>query len=162
MGTMPEKKTLTVQRVLALVIAYITLSVGGGVAASLFLLPAVFGANSVAKAVIPSLSVEGIDFDVTSLPQKSTMYASDGTTKITEFWDQNREVVPLKKISKYMQQAVVAREDRRFFTHGGVDVQGVFRAFVQTYMKGDHQGGSSLTQQYVDRKSTRLNSSHRT
>lgn len=69
MGTMPEKKTLTVQRVLALVIAYITLSVGGGVAASLFLLPAVFGANSVAKAVIPSLSVEGIDFDVTSLPQ---------------------------------------------------------------------------------------------
>ena len=55
MGTMPEKKTLTVQRVLALVIAYITLSVGGGVAASLFLLPAVFGANSVAKAVIPSL-----------------------------------------------------------------------------------------------------------
>ena len=28
MGTMPEKKTLTVQRVLALVIAYITLSVG--------------------------------------------------------------------------------------------------------------------------------------
>mgnify|MGYP006886411654 CR=1 FL=1 len=56
MGTMPEKKTLTVQRVLALVIAYITLSVGGGVAASLFLLPAVFGANSVAKAVIPSLS----------------------------------------------------------------------------------------------------------
>lgn len=149
MGTMPEKKTLTVQRVLALVIAYITLSVGGGVAASLFLLPAVFGANSVAKAVIPSLSVEGIDFDVTSLPQKSTMYASDGTTKITEFWDQNREVVPLKNISKYMQQAVVSREDRRFFTHGGVDVQGVFRAFVQTYMKGDHQGGSSLTQQYV-------------
>lgn len=141
MGTMPEKKTLTVQRVLALVIAYITLSVGGGVAASLFLLPAVFGANSVAKAVIPSLSVEGIDFDVTSLPQKSTMYASDGTTKITEFWDQNREVVPLKKISKYMQQAVVSREDRRFFTHGGVDVQGVFRAFVQTYVKGDHQGG---------------------
>lgn len=86
---------------------------------------------------------------MTSLPQKSTMYASDGTTKITEFWDQNREVVPLKKISKYMQQAVVSREDRRFFTHGGVDVQGVFRAFVQTYMKGDHQGGSSLTQQYV-------------
>ena len=42
MGVMPKKKTLTVQRVLALVIAYITLSVGGGVAASLFLLPAVF------------------------------------------------------------------------------------------------------------------------
>lgn len=150
MGTMPKKKTLTVQRVLALVIAYITLSVGGGVVMSIFLLPAVFGANNVAKAVIPSLSVEGIDFDVTNLPQKSTMYASDGTSEITDFWDQNREVVPLKKISKPMQQAVVAREDKRFFEHGGVDVQGVFRAFFQTYVRGgDQQGGSSLTQQYV-------------
>ena len=151
MGVMPKKKkTLTVQRVLALVIAYIMLCVGGGIVTSIFFLPAVFGANSVVKAVVPSLTVEGIDFDVTSLPQKSTMYASDGKTKITEFWDQNREVVPLKKVSKVMQQAVVAREDKRFFEHGGVDVQGVFRAFVQTYIKGgDQQGGSSLTQQYV-------------
>ena len=39
---------------------------------------------------------------------------------------------------------------RRFWEHAGVDVQGVLRAFVQTYMKkGDQQGGSSLTQQYV-------------
>ena len=58
--------------------------------------------------------------------------------------------MPLKKISKVMQQAVVAREDRRFWTHAGVDVQGVMRAFVNTYLlKGDQQGGSSLTQQYV-------------
>ncbi len=150
MVSMPKKKTLTVRRVLTLAIAYITLCVGGGVATSLFLLPAVFGVNNVAKAIIPSLAVEGIDFDVTSLPQKSTLYASDGTSVITEFWDQNREVVPLKNISKAMQQAVVAREDKRFFSHSGVDVQGVFRAFFQTYVKGgDQQGGSSLTQQYV-------------
>ena len=51
MGTMPEKKPLTVQRVLALVIAYITLCVGGGVVTSVFFMPAVFGANSVAKAM---------------------------------------------------------------------------------------------------------------
>ena len=150
MVSMPKKKTLTVRRVLTLAIAYITLCMGGGVATSLFLLPAVFGVNNVAKAIIPSLAVEGIDFDVTSLPQKSTLYASDGTSVITEFWDQNREVVPLKNISKAMQQAVVAREDKRFFSHSGVDVQGVFRAFFQTYVKGgDQQGGSSLTQQYV-------------
>lgn len=59
----------------------------GGVAASLFLLPGGFRREQRRpRPVIPSLSVEGIDFDVTSLPQKSTMYASDGTTKITEFW----------------------------------------------------------------------------
>ncbi len=150
MGSMPKKKTLTARRVLTLVLAYITLCVGGGVATSVFLLPAVLGANSVAKAVIPSLTVEGIDFDVTSLPQRSTFYYNDGKTEFADFYTQNREVVPLKKISKAMQQAVVAREDKRFFDHSGVDVQGVLRAFVQTYLKGgDQQGGSTLTQQYV-------------
>ena len=150
MGVMPKKKTLTVQRVLALVIAYITLCVGGGVVTSIFFMPAVFAANNAAKAVIPSLAVEGIDFDVTSLPQRSTMYFNDGKTAFAEFYTQNREVVPLKKISKAMQQAVVAREDKRFFEHTGVDVQGVFRAFFQTYVRGgDQQGGSTLTQQYT-------------
>ena len=150
MGPMPKKKSLTLQRVLVLLLAYIMLAVCGGVAASVLFVPGVVGANKAAKAVIPSLKVENVDFDVTSLPQKSTMYARDGSTVIATFYNQNRIVVPLKKISKTMQQAVVAREDRRFWTHAGVDVQGVMRAFVQTYLvKGSQQGGSSLTQQYV-------------
>ena len=147
---MPKKKSLTLQRVLVLLLAYIMLAVCGGVVASVLFVPGVVGANKAAKAVIPSLKVENVDFDVTSLPQKSTMYARDGSTVIATFYNQNRIVVPLKKISKTMQQAVVAREDRRFWTHAGVDVQGVMRAFVQTYLvKGSQQGGSSLTQQYV-------------
>ena len=110
---MPKKKTLTVQRVLALVIAYITLCVGGGVVTSIFFMPAVFAANNAAKAVIPSLAVEGIDFDVTSLPQRSTMYFNDGKTAFAEFYTQNREVVPLKKISKAMQHPRVRRSAGR-------------------------------------------------
>ena len=134
MGPMPKKKSLTLQRVLVLLLAYIMLAVCGGVAASVLFVPGVVGANKAAKAVIPSLKVENVDFDVTSLPQKSTMYARDGSTVIATFYNQNRIVVPLKKISKTMQQAVVAREDRRFWTH---------------LVKGSQQGGSSLTQQYV-------------
>ena len=150
MGSMPKKKSLTVSRVFTLILAYLTLCVSGGAVTSLLFLPGVLGVNKVAQAVMPSLQVEGIDFDVTSLPQKSTMYASDGKTKLTEFYEDNRIVVPIKDVSKYMRQAVVAREDRRFFDHSGVDVQGVLRAFVQTYiLKRDMQGGSSLTQQYV-------------
>ena len=150
MGHMPKKNSLTARRALALLLAYLTRCIAGGVVVSLMAMPAVFGANNAAKALAPSLTVEGIDFDVTSLPQKSTLYASDGKTVIASFYAQNREVVPIKNISVYMQRAVVAREDRRFFEHAGVDVQGVLRAFVQTYVaKGDTQGGSSLTQQYV-------------
>ena len=149
MGTMPKKKSMTIRRALSLVLAYIVLCVTGGIVASLLFVPAVFGANTVAKAVIPSLQVEGIDFDVTSLPQQSRMYASDGSL-IATFYSQNRVVVPIKDVSEYMQKAIVAREDRRFFEHSGVDVQGVMRAFIQTYvLKRDMQGGSSLTQQYV-------------
>lgn len=150
MGHMPKKNSLTARRALALLLAYLTLCIAGGVVVSLMAMPAVFGTNNAAKALAPSLTVEGIDFDVTSLPQKSTLYASDGKTVIASFYAQNREVVPIKNISVYMQRAVVAREDRRFFEHAGVDVQGVLRAFVQTYVaQGDTQGGSSLTQQYV-------------
>ncbi|WP_346682001.1 transglycosylase domain-containing protein [Bifidobacterium pullorum] len=146
---MPKKKSMTIRRALSLVLAYIVLCVTGGIVASLLFVPAVFGANTVAKAVIPSLQVEGIDFDVTSLPQQSRMYASDGSL-IATFYSQNRVVVPIKDVSEYMQKAIVAREDRRFFEHSGVDVQGVMRAFIQTYvLKRDMQGGSSLTQQYV-------------
>lgn len=150
MAGMPNKKPAIIRRVLSLLLSYILLCLGGGVVLTGLFVPAVLGANTAARAIVPTLQVEGVDFDVTSLPQKSVMYASDGTTEIGEFWADNREVVPIKDISKHMQHAVVAREDRRFFSHNGVDVQGVMRAFVTTFIKqGATQGGSSLTQQYV-------------
>ncbi|RFT39605.1 carboxypeptidase, partial [Bifidobacteriaceae bacterium NR003] len=138
---MPKKNSLTARRVLALFLTYITLCVAGGVAASIMFVPGVMSVNSVVKTVVPSLRVDGIDFDVTALPQKSRLYASDGKTIIATFYAQNRTVVPLRRISQYMQQAMVAREDRRFFEHSGVDVQGVMRAFVKTFVKkSDMQG----------------------
>ncbi|WP_081930329.1 transglycosylase domain-containing protein [Bifidobacterium bohemicum] len=156
---MPRTRKLTVKRVLALLLAYVTLCVTGGVVGGLLFVPSVVGLNGAARVMGPSLRVEGIDFDVTSLPQKSNIYASDGTTLIASYYAQNRTVVPLRKISKPMQQAVVAREDKRFFEHNGVDVQGVLRAFVQTFVRhGDTQGGSSLTQQYV--KNVLLSQAH--
>ena len=86
---------------------------------------------------------------VASLLFVPAVFASDGSL-IATFYSQNRVVVPIKDVSEYMQKAIVAREDRRFFEHSGVDVQGVMRAFIQTYvLKRDMQGGSSLTQQYV-------------
>ena len=47
------------------------------------------------------------------------MYASDGTTKITEFWDQNREVVPLKKMYhiKPTSEVKETQSGRRFRTY---------------------------------------------
>src|SRR3954453_2912680 len=64
--------------------------------------------------------------------------------------DQNRVVVPLAKVSMAMQNAVIATEDRRFYTNDGVDLRGIARAFVADFVSGKTvQGGSTITQQFV-------------
>ena len=56
--------------------------------------------------------------------------------------------VPLKDLPKYVPQAFVAIEDRRFYSHHGVDPMGIARAMVANILhRGVSQGGSTLTQQ---------------
>jgi penicillin-binding protein 1A len=56
--------------------------------------------------------------------------------------------VPLEQMPKYLIDAVIATEDRRFFEHVGIDFIGVFRALtVDARANGVVQGGSSITQQ---------------
>ncbi|MFY1703142.1 transglycosylase domain-containing protein [Micromonospora sp. WMMA1923] len=82
-------------------------------------------------------------------PQRSYLYANDGETLITTFYDVNRSDVPLAEIAPVMRQAIVAAEDRRFYDHGGVDLRGLARALVANVTDGGTQGGSTLTMQYV-------------
>ncbi|MCI4061561.1 transglycosylase domain-containing protein [Micromonospora sp. R77] len=83
-------------------------------------------------------------------PQRSYLYASDGKTLITTFYDVNRTDVPLAEIAPVMRQAIVAAEDRRFYSHGGADLRGIARALVANVSGGGTaQGGSTLTMQYV-------------
>src|SRR3954470_13162742 len=64
--------------------------------------------------------------------------------------DQNRVVVPLDKVSMAMQNAVIATEDRRFYSNDGIDLRGITRAFVADLVSGKTvQGGSTITQQFV-------------
>jgi membrane peptidoglycan carboxypeptidase len=57
--------------------------------------------------------------------------------------------VPLKDMSPYMREAIVAAEDREFYHHNGVDLKGVARAFVNNNNGGSKQGASTITMQYV-------------
>ncbi|MEU4240137.1 transglycosylase domain-containing protein [Actinoplanes sp. NPDC026619] len=82
--------------------------------------------------------------------QVTRVYANDGKTLITMFYDEDRHDVALGQISQVMQNAIVAAEDVRFFEHGGVDVKGVARALVNDARAGTaEQGASTLTMQYV-------------
>lgn len=78
------------------------------------------------------------------------LYAGDGKTLLTTFYDQNRRDVRLADVSTQMKQAVVAAEDTRFYEHGGVDLKGILRAAVANGTSGGvEQGASTLTMQYV-------------
>src|SRR5690606_14911149 len=82
--------------------------------------------------------------------QVSYVYASDGKTLITQFYEEYRRYVPFTDISPHMLKAIVASEDTRFFEHDGVDQRGVVRAFLANYKAGEvSQGASTRTMQYV-------------
>ncbi len=82
--------------------------------------------------------------------QTSYIYASDGTTPITMFYEEYRRYIPLSEMSPYLQQAIVAAEDSRYYDHTGVDFKGLARAFVANQTAGEvSQGASTLTMQYV-------------
>lgn len=62
----------------------------------------------------------------------------------TRYW------VPIERIPDFLQKAVVAVEDARFYEHGGIDVRGIARALVKDVVKGRlAEGGSTITQQLI-------------
>ncbi|MCE4947153.1 penicillin-binding protein [Streptomyces albulus] len=99
-------------------------------------------------------SVEGFD-DIPAnlrtppLSQRTTILDSDGG-EIASVYSRDRTVVGLKDMSPYVQQAIVAIEDARFYTHGAIDLKGILRAVNKNAQSGGFsQGASTLTQQYV-------------
>jgi len=87
--------------------------------------------------------------DVFSAPpaQMTRVLAADGS-QIATLFDENRTRISLDQMSPNIKNAIVAIEDYRFYQHGGIDPQGIFRALVID-AGGGHQGASTLTQQYV-------------
>jgi len=63
---------------------------------------------------------------------------------------EQRYWAPIERIPAFLQKAVVAVEDSRFYQHGGIDVRGIARALVKDVVKGRlAEGGSTITQQLI-------------
>lgn len=78
----------------------------------------------------------------------SEVYADDNKTKIGEFWQECRYLLPYEKIPRRLIDAFIASEDERFWDHQGVDVKSIIRAFFENLRAGKVvQGGSTITQQ---------------
>ena len=66
---------------------------------------------------------------------------------------EKRYWVSIDRIPLFLQKAIVAVEDARFYEHGGIDVRGIARAVVKDVVKGRlAEGGSTITQQLIKNK----------
>ena len=74
------------------------------------------------------------------------VFSADGVV-IGEFGEERRRLTPINEIPKVMTDAVLAIEDARFFSHGGVDYLGVLRAGLANLGRSKAQGASTITMQ---------------
>jgi len=85
-------------------------------------------------------------------PVMTRIHAHDGSL-ISEFARERRIFVPINTIPKRVIGAFLSAEDRRFYDHGGIDLQGILRAVVAAVEAKIHgsnrraQGASTITQQ---------------
>ena len=79
---------------------------------------------------------------------RSKIFSADGRLLAILHGEENREPVTLAQVPKHVQQAVVAIEDKRFYSHTGVDLTALGRAAVVNATGGQiEQGGGTITMQ---------------
>lgn len=81
--------------------------------------------------------------------ERTTVYYAD-KSEMGTFSEYNRTSVSLDTLPDHVAKALVASEDATFYTNNGIDLRGIARALVNNVKGGSTQGGSTLTQQYVE------------
>ncbi|MGW2046626.1 transglycosylase domain-containing protein [Streptomyces sp. NPDC001858] len=128
---------------------FLGVSVLAGAVLAGIALPAFGALGLAAKGSVESFDELPANLKTPPLSQRTTILDSEGGQIATVF-SRDRTVVDLKNISPYMQKAIVAIEDSRFYEHGAVDLKGILRALNKNVQSsGVAQGASTLTQQYV-------------
>jgi len=85
-----------------------------------------------------------------ALQQSSTVYFGNGKTVVGTFsTGTNRQLLTSAQIPAVLKNAVIAAEDRHFYTEGGISPTGILRAGYEDLTGGTFQGGSTITQQFV-------------
>jgi len=81
-------------------------------------------------------------------PSAITRIYSSDKVLIAELFAEKRDLVPLKVIPEYLKKAIIATEDRNFYTHSGIDLKGIARAIIKDIWAGKFvEGASTITQQ---------------
>lgn len=128
---------------------FLGVSVLAGAVLAGIALPAVGALGLAAKGSVESFDELPANLKTPPLSQRTTILDAKGGM-IASVYSRDRTVLDLKDISPYMQQAIIAIEDARFYEHGAIDLKGILRALNKNAQSGGvSQGASTLTQQYV-------------
>jgi len=87
-------------------------------------------------------------------PLTTKIFDRNGILLYQIYAQQNRSLVSLSSIPKYLQEATIAIEDKNFYKNSGVDITAIVRAAITNISGKPLQGGSTITQQLI--KSTLL------
>jgi penicillin-binding protein 1A len=96
----------------------------------------------IAKPNLPKISAL-VDYN----PKTPLRIFTADKVLIGEFGEERRKVTPLAEIPMSMRNAVLAIEDDRFYSHGGVDYVGILRATLTNLRGNLSQGASTITMQ---------------
>lgn len=98
--------------------------------------------------LVYSSLARGFDLEkLGSLPERSIVYDVHGT-EMGRLHGENRISVPLAEVSPDFLNALLSREDHRFYDHGGIDYRGLARAVVRDLQdRSFTQGASTITMQ---------------
>jgi penicillin-binding protein 1A len=128
-----RKQKLALLGIAAIVVVLVALPIGGA-----------------GGAAVMCSNVDLDELRPVEIGENSFIYAADNTLLGSIPAEKNRQPVPLDRISKWMPRATIAIEDRRFYEHRGVDVEGIARAALKNLSeKRVVEGGSTITQQLV-------------
>lgn len=95
-----------------------------------------------------ALTLPNIEHITNQTRKPSITIVDRNNQKITSVNDIYGVTVDVESVPSYVWQAIVAVEDKRFYSHFGVDIKGLFRAVVNNVFKRKSaQGGSTITQQ---------------
>lgn len=128
---------------------FLGVSVLAGAVLAGIALPAVGAFGLATKGTVQEFDDIPADLKRPALSQRNNILDAQGG-QIASVYFRDRTVVPLKDMSPYVQKALVAIEDSRFYEHGAIDLKGILRAVNENAQSGGvAQGASTLTQQYV-------------
>jgi membrane peptidoglycan carboxypeptidase len=80
---------------------------------------------------------------------QSTIIQYSNGEEIGRIGSENRQIVPLAQIPMNVRHAVLAAEDRSFYSNRAFSITGIARAVINNLRGGSLQGGSTITQQYA-------------